>query len=26
LTQLRIQGVTNGEIYQQNPRALLTVA
>ncbi|KAF8944780.1 hypothetical protein BGZ47_003707 [Haplosporangium gracile] len=26
LTQLRIQGVTNGEIYQQNPRALLTPA
>lgn len=26
LTQLRIQGVTNGEIYQQNPRALLTLA
>ncbi|KAG0284119.1 hypothetical protein BGZ96_011519 [Linnemannia gamsii] len=26
LTQLRIQGVTNGEIYQQNPRALLTNA
>ncbi|KAG0377939.1 hypothetical protein BGX24_005113 [Mortierella sp. AD032] len=26
LTQLRINGVTNGEVYQQNPRALLTSA